>query len=283
MRRYFLLILASLLVSGCGGAVDASLIATAVQNTENAGGAELVFQMEMELPGFAEPVVMTGNGVEDAGARRGQLSFDMSALAELPGAGGLCSGGCVMEVVTDGTSVYMRSGLLAAGLGGKEWMKLDLERFGAAMGIPITSPEMAPRSASEQLRMLRAVSGDVTEHGSEQVRGVDTTHYSATVDLLRTVESLPESQREAARLGMEKLIAVSGQSEMPIDVWIDDEERIRRFELEQAMSQAGIEVKMHVAMEYVRFGVPVEIELPDNGDVFDATDLALQQLNQDSP
>jgi hypothetical protein len=71
MRRHLLLILASVVVSGCGGAVDASLIATAVQNTEKAGGAELVFQMEMELEGFGEPIVMTGHGVEDAGAQRG--------------------------------------------------------------------------------------------------------------------------------------------------------------------------------------------------------------------
>ena len=283
MRRSLVLILASVVLSGCGGAVDASLIATAVQNTENAGGAELVFQMEMELPGFGEPIVMTGKGVEDAGAQRGQLTFDMSALADLPGAGAICSGGCDMDVVADGSAVYMRSQLLSAGLGGKEWMKLDLERFGAAMGIPLASPELAPRSASEQLRLLRAVSGDVTEHGREQVRGAETTHYSATVDLRLTVESLPESQREAARRGMEKLIALSGQSEMPIDVWIDDEKRVRRFEMEQSMDQSGIEVKMHMTMEYVRFGVPVEVDVPDDDEVFDATDLALQQLDQDAP
>ena len=283
VRRCVLLIVASVVLSGCGGAVDASLIATAVQNTEDAGGAELVFEMEMELPGFSEPVVMTGNGVEDAGAQRGQLTFDMSGLADLPGAGAICADGCDLDVVADGSSVYMRSKLFATGFGGKEWMKLNLERLGAGMGIPIATPEMAPPSASEQLRMLRAVSGDVTEHGREQVRGADTTHYSATVDLRRTVESLPEPQREAALRGVEKLIAASGQSEMPIDVWIDDDERVRRFEMEQTMEQSGIRAKMHMTMEYVRFGVPVEIDVPDDDEVFDATDIALQQLNQDIP
>jgi hypothetical protein len=162
-------------------------------------------------------------------------------------------------------------------------MKLDLERLGAGMGIPLTTPEMAPPSAAEQLRMLRAVSGDVTDHGSEQVRGVKTTHYSATVDLRHTVESLPESQREAARQGVEKLIELSGESEVPIDVWIDHEERVRRLELEQTMEQSGIQATMHMAMEYVRFGVPVEIDVPDDDEVFDATDIALGQLNQDAP
>jgi hypothetical protein len=283
MRRYLFLLLACVVLSGCGGAVDASLIATAARNTEAAGGAELAFRMEMELPGFDEPVVMTGSGVEDAGARRGRLTFDMSALANLPGAGALCGEDCEMELVADGFSMYMHSEMFSAGLGGKEWMKVDVERFGAGLGIPMANPEMAPQSTSEQLRMLRSVSGDVTDHGTERVLGTDTTHYSATIDVLRTVDTLPESQREAARRGMEKVIALTGQSELPFDVWIDDEQRVRRLEVDQQMKQRGIEVKMHMAVEYVRFGVPVDIDVPDDDDVFDATDLALEQMQQGQP
>jgi hypothetical protein len=35
---------------------------------------------------------------------------------------------------------------------------------------------------------------------------------------------------------------------------------------------------MTMIMEYVRFGVPVDIDIPDDDDVFDATDLAVQEL-----
>ncbi len=282
MRRFVLALFALTLLSGCGG-VDASLIATAVRNTEEAGGAEVAFQMEMQLPGVDEPVVMTGSGVEDASRRRGQLSFDMSALARVAGAGALCSDSCEMEAVMDGRSIYMHSALFSAGLGGKEWLKLDLDRFGDSLGIPMGDPRTATQSPSEGLRMMRGVSGDVTDEGREQVRGVDATHYSATVDLRRSVEALPESQREAARRGMERIIAATGQEELPFDVWIDDDDRVRRFETEQTMKRGGVELKVHVTMEYVRFGVPVDIDLPDDDEVFDMTDLALQQMNQALP
>jgi hypothetical protein len=283
MRRLICVLLGSMLLAGCGGGVDSSLLATAVQRTEDAGGAEIAFQLEIEAPGLSQPIVMTGGGVEDAKNRRGQLSFDMSALASVPGAGALCQNGCEMTVVSDGNTVYMHSPLFASGLGGREWMKLDLERFGSAMGIPLGGSGMSTQSASEQLRMLRAVSGDVSDEGREQVRGAETTHYSLKVDLRRTVDLMPEVQREAARKGIERLIELSGQSEIPMEVWIDDQQRVRRMELDQRMKQAGIEVGVHMTMEYVRFGVPVDIDLPSEDDVFDATGLALQQLNQAQP
>ena len=58
-------------------------------------------------------------------------------------------------------------------------------------------------------------------------------------------------------------------------VWIDDDQRIRRMEWRNL--QVG-SVGMTMIMEYVRFGVPVDIDIPDDDDVFDATDLAVQEL-----
>lgn len=40
---------------------------------------------------------------------------------------------------------------------------------------------------------------------------------------------------------------------------------------------------MDITAEYVRFGGPVDIDVPDDGDVFDATDLVLQQLEEAQP
>jgi hypothetical protein len=42
-------------------------------------------------------------------------------------------------------------------------------------------------------------------------------------------------------------------------------------------------MKMDVTAEYVRFGVSVDIDVLDDGDVFDATDFALQQMEQAQP
>jgi hypothetical protein len=270
MRRYLLALLALTLLGGCGGGADSSLFATAVRNTEAAGGAEVVFSMRMETPGLPQPLEMSGNGVEDASTRRGYFTF------ESPMTG-------TMEMVSDDMTLYMRSDMFAAALGGKEWMKLDMKRAMSSFGLDLGGSGQFGQSASEQLRMLRAVSGDVSEEGHEQVVGVDTTHYSATIDLRRYPDVMPEERREAARKGVERLIDMTGTSEIPMEVWIDGDQRVRRMTWQQSMRQGSLEMKMDITAEYVRFGVPVDVELPDDGDVFDATDLVQQQMEQAQP
>jgi hypothetical protein len=270
MRRYLLALLALTLLGGCGGAADTSLFATAVRNTEAAGGAEIVFSMRMEAPGMSEPLEMSGNGVEDASRRRGHFTFESPMTGS-------------MEVVSDDMTVYMRSDLFAAALGGKDWMKLDLRRAMSSFGLDLGSSGQFGQSAAEQLRMLRAVSGDVSEEGHDQVAGTDTTHYSATVDLRRYPDVMPEEQRDAARKGVERLIEMTGQSEIPMDVWIDGDQRVRRMTWNQSIRQGSMEMKMEITAEYVRFGVPVDVQVPDEADVFDATDLVQRQMEQAQP
>ena len=82
----------------------------------------------------------------------------------------------------------------------------------SSWGLDLGSSGQFGQSAAEQLRMLRAVSGEVSDEGHEQVAGTDTTHYSATVDLRRYPDVMPEEQREAARMGVERLIEMTGQA-----------------------------------------------------------------------
>jgi hypothetical protein len=256
MRRLLLALLALTALSGCGGA-DASLFATAVQKTQAAGGAEIVFQMKMDVPGTAQPVVMTGTGLEDVKARKTQIRMNV------PGAGEL-------EVVGDGFVMYMRSELFGSALGGKEWIKIDLERASESLGVDLGAMGKVGQGASEQLRLLESVSDGVTEEGREEVRGVETTHYSATIDL-----------RDYPGQNLDRLIELTGQSEIPTDVWIDDEQRVRRMEWEQVFRAGPVELRAELIAEYVRFGVPVDIEIPGEDEVFDGTELGIQELEQD--
>jgi hypothetical protein len=270
MRRYLLALLVLTLLGGCGGAAEPSLFATAVRNTEAAGGAEIVFSMRMEAPGLSEPLEMSGNGVEDASKRRGHFTFESPMTGS-------------MEMVSDDMTMYMRSDLFAGALGGKDWMKIDMRRAMSSFGLDLGASGQFGQSASEQLRMLRAVSGEVSEEGHDQVAGTDTTHYSATVDLRRYPDVMPEEQRDAARKGVERLIEMTGQSEIPMDVWIDGDQRVRRMTWNQSIRQGSTEMKMEITAEYVRFGVPVDVQVPDEADVLDATDLVQRQMEQAQP
>jgi hypothetical protein len=51
--------------------------------------------------------------------------------------------------------------------------------------------------------------------------------------------------------------------------------------MEWAQKVTDGEVAMTMIMEYVRFGVPVNIDTPDDDDVFDATDVTIQGLQQE--
>jgi hypothetical protein len=251
MRRLLLALSAlTLLGSGCGGA-DGSLLATAVQNTQDAGGAEVAFQMEIELPGQAQPIVMTGSGVEDAKSKLASLTFEGP-----PPIGR-------MDIVQEDLTMYMRSDMFSSQFG-KEWMKMDLEEIGSSMGLDMSELPTV-QTASDQLRMLEAASDGITEHGTETVRGADTTHYSAKVEVSR----LPNG---------EQIAELSGLTEMPVDVWIDGDDRIRRVELKQDMNAAGVQMSMHIAVEYVRFGVPVDVEVPGDNEVFDVSELVNSAL-----
>lgn len=254
MRRILPFVFAlALVLTGCGGG-DASLFATAVRNTENAGGAEIAFQASFTGPG-GQSVVMTGTGVEDLAEQRARIEM------QVPGAG-------AMELIADELVMYIHFDLLSSQLGGKEWMKVDLEHTYESLGIDVGGLGQVGQGTSEQLKMLGEVSDGVSEVGREQVRGVETTHYSATVDL-----------REYPDEDIEKIIEVTGQSEIPMDVWIDDQQRVRRMEWRQAVAK-GQEPATIVA-EYVRFGVPVDIDIPDDDEVFDATDLAVQGIENE--
>lgn len=248
-----LTLLALSLLSGCGGA-DSSLFATAVRNTENAGGAELVFQATIPTPA-GQPAVMTGTGVEDLAEGRARIEM------QVPGAG-------EMELIADRLVIYLHFDAFGGQLGGKEWMKVDLEHTYESLGIDAGGLGQVGQGTSEQLKMLGEVSDGITEVGREQVRGIETTHYSATVDLRKYPDE-----------GIERIIELTGQSEIPMDVWIDDDERVRRMEWRQSVAP-GQEPATFVA-EYVRLGVPVDIDIPDDDEVFDATDLAVQGIQDE--
>ena len=61
------------------------------------------------------------------------------------------------------------------------------------------------------------------DQGSEDVDGVSTTKYHAVIDLDKIAGLAPADQREAVgRLG-ELAEDTYGISELPLDVWIDDQ------------------------------------------------------------
>jgi hypothetical protein len=215
-----------------------------------------VYQWNYELPGTDRPIVMLGTGSEDVKERKARVTAELPA--QVPGGG-------EMEAIADGDVMYMRGPFMESALQGKHWMKLDLARTYKTLGADAPPLWQAGQGTAKELEALAEVSDGVTDEGREVVRGVEATHYSAVVDF----DKLPGEKTQ-------QLAKLSGASIADTDVWIDDSERIRRVEWAQGVGR----VKMTMIMEYVRFGVPVDIDVPDDGDVFDATDVTIGALQQ---
>jgi hypothetical protein len=118
------------------------------------------------------------------------------------------------------------------------------------------------------LRFLKAV-GSSHVVGSEPVRGTPTTHYSASIDLGRAADTLGDQKTAAA---LKQLYASSGATTMPVDVWIDRAGRVRRESFSMTLGgAAGTGAGMDMSIEFIRFGVPVDLRAPPSDQVLDAS------------
>jgi hypothetical protein len=264
----------ALVGAGCGGGEGASpdaALAEAATKTAEAGTSRISLDVETKVSG-AEPVAFTGTGAFDYEGKRGHMMMDMSELMEASGAP---PGQGQMEVVFDELVVYMKFPLLTEQIpGDKEWVKIDLDAVGKQQGVDLGAlSNLNQGDPTQALQYLKATSGGVEEVGREEVRGEDTTHYRATIDLRKVPDAAPPEERERIRRTIEQVVGASGESEIPTDVWVDDEGRVRRQRYTQKIPAGPDTGEMTFTMELFDFGVEVDAEPPPAGQVTDISKL----------
>jgi hypothetical protein len=173
-----------------------------------------------------------------------------------------------MRAVTDGTVMYMRSSLFGSLPDGREWMSLDLD-----FGEDLESPLPANADAKGELELLEEVTG-VSKRGREVVRGVPTTRYAGTVGVSEQAERLREQGGE----DLSSLVEEKG-GPLRIEVWIDNEGLVRRMDYATSRPEGEGEGRttMDMRMDFYDFGSIPAIEVPDPGEVFDATPSAREE------
>jgi hypothetical protein len=280
--RLSALVFAVLALAACGGAgEDASedvqpdaVIAQAADATVDGGSYRMAMVTDLTTEGAGNgPLSMSAEGEFDPDERLGHMTMDMSELAQGQAAGPLKS-----EVIFDGLVFYMRMPFLQQVQPGlKEWIRFDLQALGQEAGLDFDQlMQLGSQSdPSQALAYLRAASDDIQEVGSEEVRGVETTHYRMTVDLARVAAAAPPAQREALQAQIDELIEKSRIQDVPTDVWIDEDGLVRRQRLtyENMAFAPGVHGDMTMTMELFDFGVDVEVEPPPASQVVDLQEL----------
>ncbi len=251
--------------SGANGAEAQDTVVQAASRTTEAGTYRSSFALHLDFLGEAA-IDITGDGAFQTDPLLGSMTLDMSeagraARQDLGTA----------ELLFDGTILYMRFPALVQALPDVgPWIKFDLERFASDRGLELGQlSQLSQSDPSQTLQYLRGAGDDVDEVGEEDVRGEPTTHYGTAIDLDRVAETVPEQRR-----AIEQLIQMSGMREVPTDVWIDDDGRVRRLRLayEDVRFGSRQEADMTVTIELYDFGAEVDVSPPPPDQVTDISE-----------
>jgi len=232
-----------------------------------------------------ETIAAAPDRVAEAGSYRveGSVDFDAAAPfgAEFTGEFDTETSAASIEQTFEGPEVN-GAGFETRVVDGVLYMDVEglFEGFSAPIGelppgvnwieinAPVLTNALGAASAGNltaTLESLRGVSDDVTEVGTEDIRGVETTHYRAEVDPARALDEaqdqldqLPETQREAVGDNLESL----GDELLVVDVWIDDDGLVRRQEMAFDAVIAGETTHAVTTIEIFDYGADIEIEAP---------------------
>lgn len=258
------------LLAACGSADPAELVSSASATTTEAGTARMYLQTSVSGLGTGAGFTTTGEGVVDFENQRGSLTM------QLPSLGGTSLGD--LELVYDGTVLYYRASSFFPDAP-TPWVSLDIARVSEELtGTDLSQlSQGSGNDPSNSLALLQGVADDVEEVGTEEVRGVETTHYRAMIDIQRAIEA---QGAVADREQFEAFVEQFGTEPIPVEVWLDDEGRAVRTRYDQPIPETpGAPVppdaRVSLTIELYDFGVDVPIEIPPPEEVTDLTDIGI--------
>lgn len=214
-----------------------------------------------------------GQGVMDFSGAASSMTMEMFGM-----------GSFEMRQVENTVYMKMPEVFVAQMPGAKPWMEMDLDamhgqQYGANLGQMQAGVAQDP---TRQLEYLRGVSDSVEKVGTERVRGTRTTHYRATIDLKKAAAE----EGAEARKAQDEMTKQLGTSKFLVEVWLDDQNRIRRYTLDLTVpvpenaaspnpSASGQDATMRTRMvaEYYDFGTSVDVQAPPPDQTMDGSEL----------
>ncbi|MGB3683334.1 MAG: hypothetical protein WA990_12735 [Rubrobacteraceae bacterium] len=204
---------------------------------------------------------MNGKGVVGLTGQKARMTMQMGPL-----------GSFEFRMLGDAAYYKMPQDGMGPTPGMKPWVKTDLDSFYEQQYGASFSEMQAnnPTDPTKQLEALKDV-GSVEKVGRERIRGAETTHYRAVMDLRKAAAQEGPEVKKA----YDEMIEQMGTSEIPMEVWLDEQGHARRFAMDMTTTVplpaqdpsaggATTEEKVRVTMteDIFDFGVPVNVSLP---------------------
>lgn len=115
----------------------------------------------------------------------------------------------------------------------------------------------------EVLDLLAATRGPLERLGQAELRGSKTTHYRARLDVGQLVAMSPgepfDPTSPAALLPF-----LSARTGVPVDVWVDERNRLRRIALAVQSDDTGTTLAVHLVQEFFDYEDSISIDVPDH-------------------
>jgi hypothetical protein len=255
--RGYLVVLTGIavLAAGCGSKVAPGTVAAAV--TDTAGQtARVAVTTTIQMRGMSVSVKETG--AFDFARSRGVLRMR-------------APGGMASEALFIPPRTYLKIGGGRAHLPlprGKSWIAIP---SGASHGLwtsalgPISGPD--PR---DLLASLTAISKSVIKLGAAAIRGVQVTGYRVSIDPAKAAARVPRWQRS----GFLAFARSLGRASIPVDVWVDQQNLVRRVRLSlrppgrpSGMPRGLAGGRITQTVDFYSFGMPVRVSAPPAAEV----------------
>jgi hypothetical protein len=238
-----------------GGSLDAEAILQ--QASEDLSDQTVRATFEMSIDAEGESLTATGKMAIDPARELAEMRFVFEDTPGMPD-------GTEMEMIVDRRTVYMRSPMF-----GTDWLKIDASDAGMDDAFD-RSGQMDP---SDFLAFLRGADG-IEVVRTEEVRGVETTHFSGTLDLGELMDHAPESaERDEVADAIEELEGEMGDLEATFDAWVDAEGVPWRVSF--GFSPEGADGSFVMTMDVLEIGGKVDVQVPDPKDVTEMGDLGM--------
>ncbi|GGK91442.1 hypothetical protein GCM10010094_60470 [Streptomyces flaveus] len=206
----------------------------------------------MEMATGGTRVTIRGKGVYDYRRQVGRLKV---RLPQDPA--GTAGHRPITELLAPG-ALYMKN--RGAGVPADKWVRVDTATL--SDGNLVTGGATDPFAAAELLRGTRKA----TYVGRTSVAGTPVRHYRGTADLGEAAERASDGNRGPLRAAAKGFAT----ADVPFDAYLDEQGRIRKLRNRFSFVNGQQEGTVAVAstMLLYDFGAPVDVRLPEAGDIY---------------
>jgi hypothetical protein len=243
----YLVVLAGVgvLAAGCGTRVaQADNLAAAVTHTAGQT-ARIAVTTTMRMQGMS--VSFTETGAFDFARSRGMVRMQSPVG--------------ITEIFLPAKTYIKLPGSVSGPLPhGKSWIVVDGGGPGGP-GSSLFAPFGGGTDPADLLSSLTAISSSVTDLGTTTIRGVQVAGYRVNIDPVKAAARVPRWERAGFLAFAQNL----GAGAIPVDVWVDGQNFVRRVELSLHLPGGmGAPARSRVVQvaDFYDFGVPVQVSAP---------------------